>query len=60
MRYNALVIRIKLGKISFSKDSWFGRHHIIPKSERPDLEKDERNIVVLPIEKEIGFLIAGI
>lgn len=55
MRYNALVTKIKSGKLKFPEGSWLGKHHVIPRSERPDLQRDQRNIVVLPFTEHMDL-----
>lgn len=54
-KYNALVENIKLGKMHFLEDAWIGKHHIIPKSIAPELEKDEDNLVELPFAEHMDL-----
>lgn len=54
-KYNSLVKSIMSGDKVFAEGSWLGKHHIIPKSIAPELEKDPSNIVVLPFAEHMDL-----
>ena len=55
IKYNDRVESIKLGKVCFPENAWIGKHHIIPKSIAPELEKVEDNIVELPFAEHMDL-----
>ena len=69
-KYNSLVSDIKEGKRIFTEEDLqrgseikigsrnvcgLGKHHVIPKSLRPDLVKDPANIVELPFKEHMDL-----
>lgn len=54
-KYNELVESIVSGKKTFLDGSWLGKHHIIPKSIAPELEKDPSNLVTLPFAEHMDL-----